>query len=363
VEVFDEDLWRRGKPGEDEAFDAARFVVWLEILVEAGAAVAARRLTELPEDLVVHALHQHVLVIDMDALAEEMSVPGDDDLVEKALESCLYQELENFRVMARKSDGWDAIVAALVAMDEQHHDVLMRILERGAYLSEKDIRDGGGLYDVLTSEDSLAADVAGEREDRRARDGFVAPSSARAFLRLAAQTPLDAARGQPRDAVTRAYFRELAPRPADEASAGRLARLLRDAGVLDGAAPRQAKLTAGPMPAEESAFRDALAALLERDPAKHAQRMAELGYLANVMVAGADGGGGRTFRPAEAAAAVVATCAIGMALLAGDPVDVVEREPADTLFRLGWRILHERTGDPARALLRDQISVGSATGG
>jgi hypothetical protein len=33
------------------------------------------------------------------------------------------------------------------------------------------------------------------------------------------------------------------------------------------------------------------------------------------------------------------------------PIDVVAREDADRLFRLGWRLLHERTGDPARALL------------
>ena len=35
-EVFDEDLWRSARPGQDEAFDAARFVVWLEVLLEAG---------------------------------------------------------------------------------------------------------------------------------------------------------------------------------------------------------------------------------------------------------------------------------------------------------------------------------------
>src|SRR4051812_22841402 len=42
--VFDEDLWTRDAPGKDETFDAERFVVWLEILLEAGETVAARRL-------------------------------------------------------------------------------------------------------------------------------------------------------------------------------------------------------------------------------------------------------------------------------------------------------------------------------
>jgi hypothetical protein len=35
--VFDEDLWTR-----NDTFDADRFVVWLEVLLEAGPAVAAR---------------------------------------------------------------------------------------------------------------------------------------------------------------------------------------------------------------------------------------------------------------------------------------------------------------------------------
>ncbi|HVV81535.1 MAG TPA: hypothetical protein VHE35_00605, partial [Kofleriaceae bacterium] len=48
-------------------------------------------------------------------------------------------------------------------------------------------------------------------------------------------------------------------------------------------------------------------------------------------------------------------CGLGLAHLAAatgdDAAAIVAREPADLLFRLGWRVLHERTGDPARALL------------
>ena len=33
--VFDLDLWHAGRPGHDERFDADRFGVWLEVLVEA----------------------------------------------------------------------------------------------------------------------------------------------------------------------------------------------------------------------------------------------------------------------------------------------------------------------------------------
>lgn len=377
--VLDEDLWRATRAGGDEAFDAARFVTWLEVLVEAGAGFAARRLVELPEDLVVHALHQHVLVIDVDALAVEVSELDEDEgaPIEKALEGCLYHELDEYRVIARRHDGWDAIVAVLTAMDEQHHHALARLLERLCALSSRDVDDGGGLYEVLTSEEMLAGDVAGEREDRRAREGFIAPSQARAFLKLAAQTELTATRTAPRDPVTRAYFRELEPpraasatsTPADDrvATAGRrLATLLHDAGVLDDAGATPAR--AGALPslpsrasgdpddhdATEATLRAALAHLAAHAPAVHARRVAELAYLANVLVAGGDAGG-RSFRPAEAASAVLTTCGLGLAHLrdvtGDDAAALVAREDADRLFRLGWRLLHERTGDPARALL------------
>ncbi|HVV82952.1 MAG TPA: DUF6178 family protein, partial [Kofleriaceae bacterium] len=223
VQVFDEDLWRGDRPGRDEAFDAARFIVWLEVMLEAGAAFTARRVAELPEELVVHALHQQVVVLDLDALAVEVSELGEEgEPIEKALEGCLYHELDAYRVIARRHDGFDAIVTVLVALDEEHHDTLVRILERCCALSARDVDDAGGLYDLLTSEELLAGDVAADREDRRAREGYVAPSQAAAFLALAASTELSAARTQGRDAVTRAYFRELAPRaPADPSERAR----------------------------------------------------------------------------------------------------------------------------------------------
>src|SRR5690242_8891499 len=35
--IFDEDLWRRGRPGQEERFDAERFALWLEVMLEMGA--------------------------------------------------------------------------------------------------------------------------------------------------------------------------------------------------------------------------------------------------------------------------------------------------------------------------------------
>ena len=72
--------------------------------------------------------------------------------------------------------------AALLALDRDHHDVLREILEKCCALSSEYIGEQGGLYEVLTSEEMLESDVAGEREDRRTAQGFIAPADARSFL-------------------------------------------------------------------------------------------------------------------------------------------------------------------------------------
>src|SRR5262249_35741058 len=42
--VFDEDLFRSDRPGGDERFDGGRFLVWLEVMMEAGEAFVTERL-------------------------------------------------------------------------------------------------------------------------------------------------------------------------------------------------------------------------------------------------------------------------------------------------------------------------------
>src|SRR5215470_16713966 len=66
--IFDLDLWRPTKASLDEQFDADRFGVWLEVLVEVGAAVAAQKLAGMDISLVVAGLAQHVLVYDRAAV-------------------------------------------------------------------------------------------------------------------------------------------------------------------------------------------------------------------------------------------------------------------------------------------------------
>jgi hypothetical protein len=327
--VFDADLWREDAVGEDPRFDPGRFALWLEVLFEAGEAAVVQRLCELPLDFVSLAVERLVLVVDMDRLGVEL---GDDeeelDLVEKALEANPCEEWEEFRLIARDARSFDTIVTALFALDREHHALLRRILERCAAASSEYIDDSGGLYAVLTAEEMLESDARAERDDRRAADGYVAASDARSFLALAR----GGAETDQRDAVTRAYFRELVrerPAPPRERPAphrerptrGRehpqsppradvegLTRLLREVSD-DAVAPEAALVRAAGAPLLASA----LAELEASDAALYAERLEELGFLANVLVAG-EPYQNRRFRPIEALETAVAVCDEGLAL-------------------------------------------------
>jgi hypothetical protein len=76
--VFNLDMWRSDQPGLEEQFDADRFGVWLEVLVEAGAAVAAQKLAEIDIDLVIAALAQHLRVFDRAAILLSATAGGVD---------------------------------------------------------------------------------------------------------------------------------------------------------------------------------------------------------------------------------------------------------------------------------------------
>jgi hypothetical protein len=161
-------------------------------MLEAGEEFAACKLAELPEDLVTLALHRNMLAINIEALAIAASTrsPEGDGLTEKALESCLCEEIDEYRIISRNHAGWDSILAVLLALDRDHHDFLARVLEHCCHMATELIDDNGGLYQVLTSDETLESDVGAEREERRAEEGFIAPSGAASFLALARTTEL-----------------------------------------------------------------------------------------------------------------------------------------------------------------------------
>ena len=74
--VFDLDLWRANRPGLDEQFDADRFGVWLEMLVESGAAVA-EIVAKMDASLVTAAIARHARVFDIAAVSPLVTEDGE----------------------------------------------------------------------------------------------------------------------------------------------------------------------------------------------------------------------------------------------------------------------------------------------
>jgi len=372
--LFDEDLWKAARAGEDESFRPERFALWLRIMLEGGEEFLLQRLCELPQDLLALAIHRLVLVLDMDALAARMVGASEEaSELEHALENSMFEEWEEYRLIARDASAWEDVWNALLLLDRDHHDRLRELIEQCCAMTTEFINGQGTLYEVLTSEEMLENDVAAEREDRRAAEGFISPADARSFLELARRA--DAS--DERDPITRAYFRALEDpraekpggREADEhspardsqlaaASAGvsQLVELLEAAQVVapanqqplailtagtSGKAKRGAA-KAGKSKRTAPLFEAAMSDLRERDAALFSQRVEELGYLVNVLMAGGEHEG-RQPRSMEALETVLKTCEAGLrshfktkTVKRDQALSVLQQTAADRLFRRGF---------------------------
>jgi hypothetical protein len=176
---------------------------------------------------------------------------------------------------------------------------------------------------VLTSIEMLEEDAAAEREDRRARAGHVAPASARAFLTLPAGD-VHVVLTEPRDAITRAYFREY--QAAQQPVAERANTWVEE--VVGGPRP----LLEGGPPEPETLLKRTLA-LLGEDVVH--ERLRELAYLANVLLSGSP----RHLRPLEAADEALIICNAGLQraveATGRSAADLLTHTGCERLFRLG----------------------------
>jgi hypothetical protein len=434
-QVFDAELWQAAEPGSDETFRPERFAMFLHLLYEAGETFVVERLLAMPRELLTLAVHKLLLVIDIDALTVRFNSAGrffDDgmDRVARAVEDAHFEEWEEFRLIGRDPNAFEDVWNALLALDRENHELVRYIMERCCDMDGELIEESG-LHAVLNEEDMLENDIASERGDRRAAQGFVSPADARAFLELARREKIDEA-PDGRDPIARAYFRELEPElpvsraeralPAGAATpdVGRLLSVLRKANVFDDerdapspsrllaeaeAKPRTAARARKPASAKggtrakagsservrgaaiEAAAADqssseaseagtrrltlmasSLLVLRAQDAALHAQRTEELGFLANVLVAGSRHDG-RTYRPVESIECALAVCSIGIERrvassrkkvaqpTAAQGAKVLEEMSGDRLFRLGLHVLRTELGERARAVVARLLSI------
>jgi len=159
-EVFDEDLWPSARPGEDEAFDATRFVTWIEVLLEGGDAFVADRLAELSEDFLVFAVSQLVRVLDVAVLTAWASDPDEAELLDRVVDTHLCQELDSYLLVSRTERGWDAMLAVLLSLDERHTELLRGVLERCAAACHQQLDDARKLTSALQGDEVLLEGVA-----------------------------------------------------------------------------------------------------------------------------------------------------------------------------------------------------------
>src|SRR5215203_4162843 len=135
AQVLDRDLWRRPEAGVEERFDAERFGVWLEVLVDQGLDVAARTVAGMDSDLVAAGLAQHVRIFDIATLEGYVTTDGTEIPAVIEPDGGLACEIAGRRLIARRSDSWDAIVHVLVELDAFHHGAFAQLMRGCAALS------------------------------------------------------------------------------------------------------------------------------------------------------------------------------------------------------------------------------------
>ena len=374
--VLDLDLWRSRQPGRDDQFDEERFAEWLELLVDADEEMAARIVAGIDENLVIAGLSRYVRVFDVAALGPATS--GDDEPQDpaRAPSSDLSREVGGYVLRATRTDGWDAIVGLLLALDADHHDYFHAVMRGCRRLSNSE-RELDGLDHLLMDHEQLLHDVAVDRERRRSQQGYSTPAEARAFLQMARhpQSQRRDASG-PGNPLALAYFRaadELAA--ADERlppharaseslpsaevaeSIAAVVDLLAEAGLV----PERSRAllqAATPQPSTISSLRRLMEYVQEANESIGLARTRELAFLANVLMAGC-AVQSRPFTAQEAHDAAVAICNLGLehwpahwpnlgtqdvGSIAGAhttlPRTLLVDHDLVTAFEVGWAVLH-----------------------
>jgi len=374
--IFDLDLWYAGQPGLDEQFDADRFGVWVEVLVECGATVAAQKLAGMDVDLVSAGLARHVRVYDIAAVTPYATTDGEEAAAILSCDDGLACDVGGYRVVARRTDSWDAIVAVLMSLDTEHRDYFHQAM-RGCRALSNSRPEVDGLDDLFGAGDQVMFDLAVDREGRREKQGYATPAQACAFLQMSRQLRLGYGAMPPANPIARAYFRAIdettaadapstagllpagseaptAPEDSAEAVAA-VVEVLREAGLL---AQQPRALLGGSQGHAKRLGRiqEHLQFVLDCDSALYSRRNEELAYLANTLMAGCSIQA-RPFRAQEASDAAIAVCNLGLEnwpshwLHPKDcdtssetalPDDFLVGQDLVSVFQVGWTVLHNK---------------------
>jgi hypothetical protein len=308
--THDVNLWRAARPGQDETLDADRFVRWLEDLIDredAGSAVDT--LTQVDEALLAALCAAHVRVFDLAAVDSFAGGSG--------------AEIGGYLLEPRRPETWETIASVLQALATDRPDPFHRLMQGIRALSNSK-PELDGLDALLTTDDQHLLDLAIERQVRREHEGYATTADARAFLQASRELRPGGTLPATGHAIADAYFRTMGVRrvsvPPERLSRQR-ARALP---VRPDGAPRYARL---------HAF---MTLVRDVDEAAYLSLSSELGFLANMLAAGARVQA-TALTPAQAAEAAAGICNLG---LESWPADWPLSSDLVTAFQVGWTTLH-----------------------
>ncbi|MNT33474.1 hypothetical protein D3C72_1694040 [compost metagenome] len=172
----------------------------------------------------------------------------------------------------------------------------------------------------------LDNDVSSDRQDRREREGYVAPSSASAFLKLSDQSV------EP-DHISKMYFRNFKPSKVKLATplSAELMGILKTHGVKV-STPKMKLLSEAPTTSSTQKY---LRSLREGNIEIFQQKLLELNFLSNVLVSGYTDRK-RPLRPVEAMDMALKLCDQGLELSEASGSEV-SQDDLLKLFKLGWQ--------------------------
>jgi len=363
--IFDEAFWKNNTPGTAERFDPEEFALWLEILYEHSEKAVQSILAEMDDELLTLGMAENLLVVDYESISLRMLGTKrfiEDDLLDKVIEGEHCLEWGDFFIISKKSRAWDTLIAVLVDLDAEAPSRVQRILQNILYITTEYIEDNGGLYSVLSSGEMLESDLAAGREERKTARGFVSPESASAFLQLAQKTPVETLMAaKEHDYLTRAYFRtfyaeQIPPEKRQKTNRNELLasirremsemfRQLKNAQVIESTDnpvlwPDHVSTISDSRPLE---LRSLFLQMAQDNPARYADCLLELNYLANVLVAAWEVDG-RKMYPVDAATKTLELCNEGIKKLLLQKqqtnrtafIEILMKESPVKLFQIGW---------------------------
>ncbi len=355
--LIDDAVWKQAEPGTPDRFDRDEFREWLNALLEIGDEFAVERLQAMDEDLLVMAMMGFLEIVDLDKKVLESSKTVSQEYVlwETAVDN---KELYGpFEVMPRREHEWETIQPFLAALHVVDPEFLQALLTR-CCLPESMLR--------FRDDKTAVHDAAGQRRERREKEGFVSSEAAGGFLRAARDEDLTTlVAASEYDLDTQDYFKRALKAAMDQATGAGGSRHLRlrhespSGSEPDEAPPdskRMAELEAllarveldtlsapvqrlagpGSEGSTMNALQLALNQLAERQHDCVTQRMNEAAYLSNLLMTGTRIGT-NTLTHKESVAAVMATCNLGYEY--ASQFDLTREPGLVGVFRIGWHLV------------------------